>query len=297
MFVKRAKARIGHLSGEIVSGTSLKKGPGPLGRHRVPGHLLGALLVFVFVGVAPGAGTLMAAPPPLSSSLSDSPNDLVREGLRFDFGAKGAPRDLSRAIALYRKAAARGRLPAMMLLSQRYEIGRGVPQDDSRALFWLRKAARGGYPPAEDALGDRYAGGVGVKKDDALAVSWYLRAGRHGYGESQDLLGLRYERGEGVPRDLSRARYWYTRAARDAGNPDAFSRLGVLWESGQGGPRNLARAYFWDSLAKTTNPAAQERYEALSKKLSPEVRRRLDREAAEFLRRYRPRWSRFILRP
>ena len=185
----------------------------------------------------------------------------------------------------------------MMLLSQRYEIGRGVPRDDSRALFWLQKAAQGGYPPAEDALGDRYAGGVGVKKDEALAVSWYLRAGRHGYGESQDLLGLRYERGEGVPRDLSRARYWYERAAKDAGNPDAFSRLGVLWETGQGGPRSLERAYFWESLAKATYPAAQVRYETLSKKLSPEVRRRLDREAAEFLKRYRPRWSRFLLRP
>ncbi len=294
MFVKRAEERSGHLSREIASGASLKTGKAPLGRRRVSGRLLGALLALLFVGGPPGESPLLAAPPP---SPSASLNDLVREGLRFDFGAKGSPRDLSRALVLYRKAAARGSLPAMMLLSQRYEIGRGVPQNDSRALFWLRKAAHGGYPPAEDALGDRYAGGVGVKKDDARAVSWYLRAARDGYGESQDLLGLRYERGEGVPRDLSRARYWYERAAKDAGNPDAFSRLGVLWESGQGGPRSLEKAYFWESLAKTTNPAAQVRYEAVSRKLSPAVRRRLDREAAEFLAKYRPRWSRFRLRP
>ncbi|MGC8528981.1 MAG: tetratricopeptide repeat protein [Leptospirillia bacterium] len=264
--------------------------------------LLGAFLAFVFLEGLPGESPLLAAPPPApspspSSSSASSLNDLVREGLRFDFGAKGSPRDPARAVALYRKAAARGSLPAMMLLSQRYEIGRGVPQDDSRALFWLRKAAHGGYPPAEDALGDRYAGGVGVKKNDARAVFWYLRAGRHGYGESQDLLGLRYERGEGVPRDLSRARLWYERAARDAGNPDAFSRLGVLWETGKGGPRSLERAYFWEALAKTTNPAAQVRYEALSRKLAPEVRRRLDREVAEFLKKYQPRWTRFVLRP
>ena len=232
-----------------------------------------------------------------STSSKADPDRLVREALRFDFGAHKTPRDLPRAIALYRQAAGMGSLSAMMILSQRYEIGRGVPQDDRRAVFWLRRSAQGGYPPAEDALGDRYAGGVGVKKNDARALRWYLRAARHGYGESQDLLGLRYERGEGVRKNLIRARYWYDRAAKDSGNPDAFSRLGVLWERGLGGPKSLEKAYFWDALAKATLPSAAARYAALARRLPPTIRKRLDREAGEFLVRYRPGWSRFRLAP
>ena len=270
----------------------------PLGGRSLAWPLLGALLLLLAGGESSlPAASLPSGAAPSNSSRPTSVSALVHEGLRYDFGAKGYPRDLARAIALYRKAARQGSLPAMMLLSQRYEIGRGVPRDDARALLWLRKAAHGSYPPAEDALGDRYAGGVGVKKDDARAVFWYKRAARHGYGESQDLLGLRYERGMGIPRDLSRARFWYERAAKDAGNSDAYSRLGVLWEKGEGGPKSLERAYFWDALAKTTNPSAQGRYRALARRLSPKVRSRLDAEAAEFLVRYRPFWSRFLLRP
>ncbi|MGC8501196.1 MAG: tetratricopeptide repeat protein [Leptospirillia bacterium] len=265
------------------------------------GILLLPLSTFAQTPVLPPA----QAPPAISpgsyeggsASLGIASDALVREALRYDFGAHGTPRDLPRAIALYRKAAGRGSLPAMMLLSQRYEIGRGVPQDDRRAVLWLRRAAHGGYPPAEDALGDRYAGGVGLKKDDARAIRWYLRAARHGYGESQDLLGLRYERGEGVRKNLSRARYWYDRAARDAGNPDAFARLGLFWEKGLGGPKSLEKAYVWDVLAKTTLPSVTARYRAIEKRLSPKTRKRLDREAADFLARYRPGWSRFRLAP
>lgn len=265
-------------------------------------RLLGGALALMLLGGGSSVGGMSVAlaaslPQGSAPASSSSKNDLVHEGLCYDFGAKGHPRDISRAIALYRKAAAGGSLPAMMLLSQRYEIGRGVPRDDGRALFWLQRAARGGYPPAEDALGDRYAGGVGVRKNDARAVSWYFRAGRHGYGESQDLLGFRYEKGDGVPRSLSRARFWYERAAKDAGTPDAFSRLGVLWEKGEGGSRSPERAYFWYSLAKTTIPAAKARYEALARTLPLPVRLRLDAEAAGFLEKYRPRWSRFRLLP
>lgn len=226
------------------------------------------------------------------------PDRMVLLGLRYDFGQKGAPRDPARAVSWYRRAAVRGYAPAMMLLSERYEIGRGVPQDDQMALQWLRRSAHHGYPPAEDALGDRYASGQGVPKDDVRARAWYLRAGRKGYGESQDLLGEGYETGKGVPKNLAKAGYWYRRAARDAGNPDAFFRLGRFYEKGLGGVRqDPVRAYFWYSLAKRTSLSARSSWERIGKTLPEKDRVRVGKQVESFMKRYSGRWNRWILKP
>ena len=223
---------------------------------------------------------------------------MVRLGLRYDFGQKGASRNLAKAVSWYRTAARKGDPAAMMLLSQRYEIGRGVPLDDRRALRWLEKSARHGYPPAEDALGDRYAAGQGVPKDDRKAVRWYIRAGSHGYGESQDLLGQRYESGQGVPKNLEKAAMWYLRAARDAGNPDAFARLGYFSEKGLGGlKRSPTDAWFWYSLAKDTSLTARKAQARLDSRLSVAEKTRAWKKKTEFLARYQKGWNRWILRP
>ena len=223
---------------------------------------------------------------------------MVEIGMRYDYGQKGAPHDLEKAIFWYRKAAAAGNPAAMLLLSQRYEIGRGVPLDDRKAVRWLVRAARAGYPPAEDALGDRYAVGQGVPKDDRMAVRWYMRAGSHGYGESQDLLGQRYETGQGVPKDLEKAAYWYLRAARDAGNPDAFTRLGYFAEKGLGGMKqSLVEAWFWYSLAKDKNLSANKAIDRLGSLLTDAEKTRAWKKKTEFLARYRSRWNRWVLRP
>lgn len=223
---------------------------------------------------------------------------MVELGMRYDYGQKGAPRDLGKAILWYRKAAVAGDPSAMMLLSQRYEIGRGVPLDDRKSLRWLLKAARKGYPPAEDELGDRYAGGRGVPQDDKLALHWYLRAGSHGYGESQDLLGERYEAGQGVPKNLEKAAYWYLRAAKDAGNPDAFARLGRFSEKGLGGmKKSPVEAWFWYSMAKDTSLSARKALDRLGARLTDAEKTRAWKMKTEFLARYRSRWNRWVLRP
>ena len=265
--------------------------------------IFGSLLLF-FGGILLSGEGVYGAPPHLSlgalerkAEAGDLPA-MVRLGMRFDYGQKGASHDLGKAIFWYRKAALGGDPSAMMLLSQRYEIGRGVPQDDHRALKWLVRAARKGYPPAEDALGDRYAGGQGVPKNDREAVRWYLRAGSHGYGESQDLLGERYETGQGVPKNLEKAAMWYLRAAKDAGNPDAFARLGYFSEKGLGGLKKSPReAWFWYSLAKDTSLSARKALDRLGRGLSEADKTRAWKKKTEFLARYRGRWNRWVMRP
>jgi len=269
----------------------------------------GTLRRFFLAGLL-GAGLMAGVPEPYAQAGTEGLTALDREassgnrasmvtlGLRYDYGQKGAPRDLARAIFWYKKAAGLGYAPAEMILSQRYEVGRGVPQDDRLAVRWLRISAHHGYPPAEDALGDRYASGQGVPKDGKRALHWYFLAAAHGYGESQDLLGEAYEMGRGVPKNLGKAADWYRRAAKDAGNPDAFFRLGRFAEKGLGGLRkDPSEAMFWYSLAKETSLSARAAWQRLAKVLPEKDKTRAWKLATEFRARYSSRWNRWVLRP
>lgn len=274
-------------------------GSGRSGTHRrilLAGLLGVALLVLAPEPFAWGQAEGMTALRREASS--GNPASMVTLGLRYDYGLKGASRDLSRAIFWYKKAAGQGYAPAEMILSQRYEVGRGVPMDDRLAVRWLRISAHHGYPPAEDAWGDRYASGQGVPKSGKRALHWYFRAAAHGYGESQDLLGEAYESGQGVPKNLRKAAEWYRRAAKDAGNPDAFFRLGRFSERGLGGLRkDPSDALFWYSLARETSLSARTAWQRLSKVLPEKDKTRAWRAATEFRARYQSRWNRWVLRP
>ncbi len=60
----------------------------------------------------------------------------------------GEPRDVARAVELYRQAAERGHAVAQNNLGALYVGGVGVPQDFSRALYWFRQAAERGHEGA-----------------------------------------------------------------------------------------------------------------------------------------------------
>lgn len=272
---------------------------------KIPGGCLWPFLL-ILSGVWTISPTRVALGDTLHDTLSElsaqaasgNPAAMVRLGLCYDYGQKGAPRDLPVALSWYRKAAEKAFPPAEMVLSERYEIGRGVSPDEHLAVQWLVRAARHGYPPAEDALGDRYAAGQGVGKNDRTALVWYERAASGGYGESEDLLGERYESGTGLPKDMKKAVRWYLRAARDAGNPDAFTRLGEITAKGLGGvPRNPDTAFFWDSLARNTSLSARKALIDLGKGLSEKRQTRAWKKAMEFRSRYGGSWNRWILRP
>lgn len=277
---------------------AVRRTSGHFFRNSVIPAVLGAILI-----LSPLGSLAFGEPGPDLEALSlraasGDLRSMVLLGLRFDYGQKGAPQDLSRAIFWYKRAAKAGYAPAKMVLSQRYEIGRGVPQEDALAVQWLRRSARNRYPPAEDALGDRYASGQGVKKNDARALLWYFRAAYGGYGESQDLLGERYESGEGLSKDPVKAANWYLRAARDSGNPDAFFRLGRFCEKGLGGlAKDPAEAFFWYSLAKGTNLSARTSWEKLRTVLSEKSQTWAWKKATVFRSRYSGRWNRWVLRP
>ena len=55
-----------------------------------------------------------------------------------------------------------------------YEAGQVVPRDYSKAMAWYRKAAEQGEKYAQYNLGSMYNNGEGVTQDYAQAAVWFL---------------------------------------------------------------------------------------------------------------------------
>ena len=97
----------------------------------------------------------------------------------------------------------------------------GLPRDDTKAVEWYKKAARQGYAKAETNLGDMYfSGRGGLDKNYLEALSWYLKAADQQWPDAEYRLGYMYERGLGTKVDLQRAVSLYSSAA-DGGYADA----------------------------------------------------------------------------
>jgi len=69
---------------------------------------------------------------------------------------RGVPKDLSKAIELYTKAANQGNKAAQNNLASMYIHGEGVPKDPSKAIELYTKAANQGDTAAQYELGYMY---------------------------------------------------------------------------------------------------------------------------------------------
>ncbi len=144
-------------------------------------------------------------------------------------------------------AADRGDPAAQNALGLKYAAGAdGLPRDETKAVEWYRKAALQGYPAAETNLGDMYLfGHGGLDKNPLEALSWYLKASQQQWPDAQYRLAYMYEVGLGTAKDLQRAAELYQSAA-NAGYPDAENVLGVLYATGGDGlPKDDQQAIQW----------------------------------------------------
>lgn len=144
----------------------------------------------------------------------------------------GAPANLAEVI----QAAERGDAVAENTLGIKYAEGSdGLPRDETKALDWYRKAALQGNAKAETNLGDMYLfGRGGLDKNPLIALSWYLKAADQQWPDAQYRLGYMYEVGLGTGKNLQRAVELY-RSAATAGYADAQNVLGVLYATGSDG--------------------------------------------------------------
>jgi serine/threonine-protein kinase len=143
-------------------------------------------------------------------------------------------------------AANRGEVAAQNALGVKYASGDGLPRDDTKAVEWYRKAAQQGFAKSQANLGDMYLSGRGgLDKDYNQALSWYLKAAQQDFPDAQYRLGYMYDKGFGTDKDVQRAVKLY-RAAASAGYPDAENLLGILFATaGDGVPQDDDEAVVW----------------------------------------------------
>ena len=123
--------------------------------------------------------------------------------------------------------ASSGNAEAQFNLGLMYVFGDGVPKDTTKAVAWYGKAADQGYVGAQVSLGEMYAKGDGVPHDAAQAVAWYRKAADQGHPFAQSHLGAMYYKGEGVPKDLVLSYVWRNLAAAQ-GDEDSKTARDLL---------------------------------------------------------------------
>jgi hypothetical protein len=115
--------------------------------------------------------------------------------------------------ALLAKADA-GDAAAQVLVGESCAAGKGVERDLKQAAEWYKKAAAKGDLPAELHLAALYRDGAkGFPRDMAQAAEWYRKAAEQGDAGAQATLGTLYSIGQGVVQNYIEAYYWLDLAA------------------------------------------------------------------------------------
>ncbi len=121
--------------------------------------------------------------------------------------------DYQDAVAIWKRAAAKGKPVAQYGLGLAYDIGRGVAPDPVAACTWYRRAGEAGHAIAAFSVGQMYENGRCGPRDSVQAARWYGRAAAAGVARAQFNLAQFYANGDGVPRNPEQASAWYRLAA------------------------------------------------------------------------------------
>lgn len=153
-------------------------------------------------------------PIPATASLeteANAGNAIAQYQLSISLRTSG---DLTGAIPLLRRAAAKGIAPAQYDLGKLYEHGYGVDQSYEDARTLITSAAEAGHVSAMYDLALFLAEGEGGPADAAASADWFRKAASNGFTDAQYNLGVMYAEGIGVDRDLTEALYWFELASR-----------------------------------------------------------------------------------
>lgn len=153
--------------------------------------------------------------------------------------ATAASGDLERAVTLYRQAADRGDLRALVSLAQLYESGTGVAQDAARAIELYERAAEGGSHDAQINLAVSLFQGAGVPQDTARAVALLRRASESGSAKATYNLGVLVQ--DGAIDAAEDALTLFVRAARN-GAPEGYLAAAIVFDEGRGVDSDPERA-------------------------------------------------------
>lgn len=125
------------------------------------------------------------------------------------YRGEGVPKDIPKAVDLFRKGAAGGAVGAMRFLAGLYERGDDIPADMNLALDWYGQAAAKGDVASMFHLGTYH---MTVSKDYKKAIFNFARAGEKNHPEAFFRLGYMQTHGWGCPVDVNTASESYKKA-------------------------------------------------------------------------------------
>ncbi len=165
--------------------------------------------------------------------------------------------------------AARGDAAAQVNLGVMHVRGEGVPRNIAKAVDLFRRAAAQGNAAAQVNLGLMYANGEGVPRNINRAQELLQQAAAQGNADAEVNLGLMHVRGELGPKDLTKAHDLFHRAAVQ-GQPLAQNNLGLMYHLGDDVTKDQVMAHVWTSLAAQQGvEQALKNRELLASQLSP----------------------------
>jgi uncharacterized protein len=156
--------------------------------------------------------------------------------------AYAANRQMTEAMAAWRKAADKGSSAAMVELGVAYGMGIGIAKDEAQARKLFERAAEAGNPRGVSNLAA--LGGGGAPADPARSRELLGRAAETN-AEAQYQLGVMLSEGSGGEKDDVAARALFEKAAAQ-NHPAALERMGTFAAEGRGGPKDAsaAKAYY-----------------------------------------------------
>jgi uncharacterized protein len=198
----------------------------------------------------------------------DSLTALLKLGDIYERGILGLPSNPKLAAANYQKLSDLGSPQGDSLLARCYAKGFGVEKDVVKATQLFRKAALANHVPSQLMMAGRYFAGEGCDTDPVAATGWLTRASQSGSSEATLLLAQRYENGDAILQDLDAAGRLYSKLA-SSNHPVGYYHLGRFYATGKGAKPDLVRAFVLISQATGVEeaPAA---LEEIKKNLKPE---------------------------
>ncbi|MEP1231124.1 MAG: tetratricopeptide repeat protein [Litorimonas sp.] len=137
------------------------------------------------------------------------------------------------------RAADRGRVEAMVALSDLYRTGDGVAQSDERSREYLTRAAESFDIEANKKLGDSY-----FKTDPKKALGYYEAAANAGHIEASYIAGVMYAENFNIRPNSQRSAQLLHQAAR-GGHAAAQADYGLLVYQGYGAKQSDEGAADW----------------------------------------------------
>lgn len=211
---------------------------------------------------------------PLENS-AESKNFMYYMGRMTQLGL-GTPKDTSKAVTYYYKAAQQNDSRAAVEIGSIYFSGQDFPPNYPLAKQWFQYAANQGNPVAAYNLGIMYENGVGEPIDLTKAFENFRFAADKGYEEAQRKVGMMMYEGYGTPQDYTTAVKYLIKAANQ-GNTDSMMTLGDCLSDTEriGAPVSFMHAHKWYNIAAgygspEIRKKAIEKRDALVAKMKPE---------------------------